>query len=238
VDLDNIDVLILCGGKGTRLQTTVPDKPKILADINGSPFIFHLLEYLDKVGIRRVILCTGYLNDQIENWISESYTGEIEVNISLESKPLGTAGAVKNAQPLIRTDRFIVLNGDTYSKIDYQRFITSFEAQSEAVGVIVVKKVNNIERYGRIQTDEEGRIISFDEKQLDGPGYVSAGIYLFAQHILELIPEEHFSSFEQDIFPLIIEKGHQFIYAHSINDHFIDIGTPESYHRANKDLNK
>ena len=68
VDIGLIDTLILCGGKGTRLQTVVPDKPKILADIGGSPFIEYLLNYLEKEGIKRIILCSGYKHNQIKEW--------------------------------------------------------------------------------------------------------------------------------------------------------------------------
>ena len=109
VDIGTIDALILCGGKGTRLKSIVPDKPKILADIGGSPFIKYLLTYLECEGINRVILCTGVKHNQIEEWVRTFYKGKLQIVLSEEKRPLGTAGAIKNAQELIHSNNFLVI---------------------------------------------------------------------------------------------------------------------------------
>ena len=128
-EIGSIDALVLCGGQGSRLKDIVPDRPKILAEIAGYPFAHYLLVYLEKEGLKRVILCTGYKHDKISEWISSSYNGNLDIVLSKEEVSLGTGGAIKNAQDLIYSNNFLVINGDTFTEINYYKFVKyySFE---------------------------------------------------------------------------------------------------------------
>jgi len=241
-DIGSIDALILCGGEGSRLQSIVPDKPKILADIEGTPFIRHLLAYLECEGIKRVILCTGYKHDQIEKWVSSSYNGNLEIVISREMEPLGTGGAVKNAQELIFSDNFFVINGDTFTELNYRSFVKYF-FDWNAVGLLALKKVKKTEAYGNVKVDSLNRVVSFIEKgnncdhnYIDG--LINAGVYLLSKVCLEVIPSNAKVSFEYSIMQLIMKKYKDSIYGFICEGSFIDIGTPRNYYRAHKILQK
>ena len=236
VDIGTIDTLILCGGKGTRLQSIVPDKPKILAEINGIPFIEYLLNYLDSKGIKRVILCTGYKHDQIEKWVRSSYNGDLKIMFSREREALGTGGAIKNAQELIYSKNFLVINGDTFIELNYSTFVKIFFAR-DAVALLALKKEKKTEAYGNVKTDSMNRIISFFEKDINfsdkySNGLINAGVYLLSKVLLEVIPSNAKVSFEHDTMQLIMKEFKDSIYGFCCEGSFIDIGIPRNYYRA------
>ena len=238
--INNTDTLILCGGKGTRLKSIVPVKPKILADINGQPFIEYLLNYLESSGIRRVILCTGYGHHLIEEWIDSSYSGVLEILFSREKESLGTAGAIKNAQCLIKSDDFLVINGDTLIPLDYLDFVR-FYYNKEATGLLALTKVNQAREYGCVKIDSGNRIDSFCEKpQTDNTeaGLVNAGVYMFNKVVFDFIPQKFNVSLEKDILPLLLDKFSNNFYGFVTTDSFIDIGTPKNYSKAQNQLKK
>jgi len=235
VDIGLIDTLILCGGKGTRLQTVVPDKPKILADIGGSPFIEYLLNYLEKEGIKRIILCTGYKHNQIKEWVRSSYHGELDILFSREKKIMGTGGAIKNAEKFIKSDLFIVLNGDSYCKIDYQKF-TQNHLRNNALITIVVSEIKDTSEYGSIFFNKENKVFDFVEKQsIDEGNHINAGIYCIEKRGLNLMPSRESFSIEKDFFPSLVEND---MYAYKSNSEFIDIGTPKNLRMAKFILGK
>ena len=243
VDIGSIDTLILCGGKGSRLQSIIPDKPKILANIGDSPFIDYLLTYLEREGIKRVILCTGYKHDQIEKWVYSSYDGNLEIILSKEKEPLGTAGAVKNAQELIHSDNFLIINGDTFTALNYREFVKSYFAMG-AIGLLALKKSENkTEGYGNVEIDSMNRIVAFIEKSSNfeknsSCGLINAGIYLFNKVFFDVIPPKIKVSIESDTMQLIIKEYKNSIYGFFFEGSFIDIGTPLNYHRAHNLLQK
>ena len=98
-DFSRITAAILAGGLGTRLRPVLADRPKVLAEINGRPFLACLLDQLANAGCRSVILCTGYLGEQIYSAFGESYGSLLRLGYSREERPLGTAGALRLALP-------------------------------------------------------------------------------------------------------------------------------------------
>ena len=116
-DISNIEAAILAGGLGTRLRSVVPDRPKVLAEIGGRPFIEILLDQVAAAGIRTAVLCTGYLGDQIEARLG-TRRGPLALRYSREVEPLGTGGALRLALPMLASDTVLVLNGDSYCDAD------------------------------------------------------------------------------------------------------------------------
>jgi len=242
IDVGSIDTLILCGGKGTRLKSIVRDKPKILVDIGDLPFIEYLLNFLESEGIKRIILCTGYKHDQIEKWVKSSYSGDLKIILSREREALGTGGAIKNAQKLIHSNNLLVINGDTFCKLNYYSFVRYFYTRN-AVVLLALKKLKNNKSYGNIKIDSMNRIISFIEKEnsFDRNYFdstINAGVYLISKDILELIPSNANVSFECETMQLIMKKFKDLIYGFDCEGSFIDIGTPRNYYRAHKILEK
>ncbi len=227
-DLSTIDAAILAGGFGTRLRSVVKDRPKVLAQVVGRPFLVYLLDQLSKAGLERVVLCTGYLGEQIEAEFGDSY-GPLYIDYSMEPQPLGTGGALEFALPFIETKTVLVTNGDSYCGVD---LVAMWEAHAarRARGTILLTKVDDVSRYGRVRLDEDSAVIGFDEKDgQGGPGWINAGIYLIERSLLEEIPVGEQISLEQDIFPTWVGKG---FYGWKSSGRFRDIGTKESFAMA------
>jgi len=221
--------LLLVGGLGTRLRSTVPSLPKPLASVGKKSFLELLICQLKHQGIRRVILCTGYLADQVENEFGDGRALDLEISYSKELEPLGTAGAVKLAQShLADPFDFLVMNGDSFLEIDLRQLI-QFHRDRNALVSMAVVRVEDSSRYGTVQVESNQKVIGFVEKAgSDGPGWINAGVYVFSPEVFQYIPQGR-SSLEKDVFPHLLGKG---VYAQEHSGMFIDIGTPEDYRRA------
>jgi D-glycero-alpha-D-manno-heptose 1-phosphate guanylyltransferase len=224
-----ITALILAGGLGTRLRASVTDRPKVLAEVAGRPFINFILHQLQKFGIHRVLMCTGYMGDQVEALLGNSY-GTLEINYSREKSPLGTGGALRLAAEKITDGDLLVLNGDSYCDFSFEPFL-QFHREKGSKASILLTKVEDCARYGAVTIDSNHRIQSFIEKgQLKGAGLINAGAYLLSAEMLLTIPVKQQVSLESEIFPVWVSRG---IFGYTANAvRFIDIGTPESYRLA------
>jgi D-glycero-alpha-D-manno-heptose 1-phosphate guanylyltransferase len=226
--------IILVGGLGTRLRAMVADRPKVLAEVHGRPFLAYLLDQVAAAGVQDVVLCTGYLGAQIQSCFGGSYKG-MRLAYSQEPSPLGTAGALRLTMPLLRSDPVLVMNGDSYCKVDFQPFVTwHFERRANAT--LLLTEVPDTRRYGRVEVDADGQIRRFEEKGGQGrSGWINAGIYVLSQQVLLTIPEHQAVSLERDIFPAQIGRG---LYGYQRAGEFLDIGTPESYAEAERFFEK
>lgn len=221
--------VLLVGGMGTRLRSVAPTVPKPLALVGKRPFLELLVQQLRYQGFRHLIMCTGYMAHQIESELGNGHAWDVTIEYSKEPHPLGTAGAVKFAEPLLReASDFLVMNGDSFMEMDFQQLVR-FHRESRGIASMAVVRMKNEMRYGTVLVTAEGRVSGFTEKGNSDPhGFVNAGIYVFNRRILEHIPEGP-SSLERDIFPKILNQG---LYASEQHGVFIDIGTPEDYARA------
>src|SRR5262245_3443761 len=162
VNLSNLTAIILAGGLGTRLRSVVSDRPKVLARVLDRPFLMYQLDQLAAAGLNYVILCTGYLGEQVKAEFGTNYTG-LQLAYSQEQSPLGTAGALQLALPLIHSDLALVLNGDSYCDVDLRSFY-SWSIDRMAPGSLVLTHVPDTARYGKVETDTQDRIVQFKEK--------------------------------------------------------------------------
>lgn len=224
-NLSQVTALILAGGLGTRLRSRVADRPKVLAPVLGQPFLSYLLDRLQISGIQKVILCIGYLGEQIQETYGSSYQN-IELYYSQETSLLGTGGALRLAMPLISTPTVLILNGDSFYDANLNDFYQWHLAQRSNAS-LTLTQVPDTARYGRVQLNESSQITDFEEKgNTSGLGWINAGIYLIKRHLLTQIPENQVVSLERELFPNWIETG---LYGYRTQGQFIDIGTPESY---------
>jgi len=221
--------VLLVGGLGTRLRPVVSSAPKALATVGDCSFLELLVRQLRHQGLRRLVMCTGYLGEQIEETFGNGRPWDVAIEYSRESSPMGTAGALKLAKPYLLHDaHFLVMNGDSFVDADLPRLI-EFHRRHEGIVSMAVVRVENAARYGTVQLGDKGRVLGFAEKTGSAaPGMVNAGMYIFDQRILELIPEGR-ASLEKDVFPRVLAHG---MYALEQQGMFIDIGTPEDYARA------
>lgn len=221
--------VLLVGGLGTRLRSAVSSLPKALASVGDRPFLELLVRQLARQGISQLVMCTGYLAEQIEETLGDGSGLGVEIKYSKESVPLGTAGALKLAQSHVQHEsEFLVLNGDSFLQIDFVELI-SFHQNHGGLATIAVVPVQNASRYGTVQVEADDRVIGFAEKTGDNvPGIINAGVYVFGSAIFAQIPKGP-ASLERDVFPNLLGQG---VYAFEQRRLFIDIGTPDDYGRA------
>ena len=230
----NVTALILTGGLGTRLQSALPDQPKVLAPVAGRPFLSYLMDQLISSGFGHVILCTGYREEQIREAFGDNYNG-LGIQYSREPESLGTGGALCYGLPLIVTDSALVTNGDSYVDFNLKDFL-AWHFENELQVSLVLAYVSDTSRYGRVEVKEDGRIVKFDEKGTShGPGWVNAGVYIFNRSLIESIPSGQPLSLERKFFPSLINRN---LYGFRSEAAFIDIGTTESYSLADDFFSK
>lgn len=224
----NINVTILGGGLGTRLQPVVNDRPKVMALINGRPFLTYILDQINDAGLKDVILCVGYMGKDIESKIGLTYRN-LSVHYSYEYKPLGTGGALRNANDFLNSDSILIMNGDSYCQYNLNEF-WFFHEQNNVFASILLTFVNDSSRYGRVSINDHNHVLAFEEKgSFAGTGWINAGIYLIKREIISEIPDKRFVSLEKEIFPSLIGKK---LYGFMNDGRFLDIGTPDDFAKA------
>jgi NDP-sugar pyrophosphorylase family protein len=222
----DVPAVLLVGGMGTRLQAVLPSTPKPLALVGDSPFLELLVLQLRGQGIRRLVMCTGHLADQIEEQFGDGSKWDVAIEYSKETRPLGTAGAVKFAERYFaRASDFLVMNGDSFLEMDFRQLIRFHRGRGALVSM-AVHRVPDAARYGTVHVDARNRIVGFIEKSgAKAPGVINGGVYVFNRAVLQQIPDGP-ASLEKDVFPRLLEQR---VYAVEQDGMFIDIGTPEDY---------
>lgn len=232
--LMEISAVILAGGLGTRIRPVVSDRPKVLASVHGRPFLAYLLDQLVKAGIMEVVLCTGYLGEQVQTALGNNY-GPLHLAYSQETELMGTGGALRIALPLLKTDPVLVLNGDSYCEADLPAFYRQHQAV-KAKASLLLTYLSDARRYGWVEIEEDGRVLGFEEKGQSSAGWINAGIYLLSRMFLQAIPSGRFVSLEKEIFPAWIGCGLYGFLSKLVGtgEHFLDIGIPEDYAAAER----
>lgn len=221
------EAIVLVGGLGTRLRAVVSDVPKPLAPVSGRPFLAWLLDHLADNGMRHVVLAAGYLADRVVDSIGREWRG-MRVDYSIESIPLGTGGAVRQACSMLCGDAAHVLNGDTFLRYDMHLLELDTLDFGADLGMALAW-VDDVSRYGAVVC-EDGCVEGFREKGGSGPGYINAGSYYLTSAAIGALPEKAAFSFEEKILLPLTEAGR--VYGFEATREFIDIGVPEDYRRA------
>jgi D-glycero-alpha-D-manno-heptose 1-phosphate guanylyltransferase len=227
-----MEVIVLAGGLGTRLQGVIGAYPKCMAPVNGQPFLSYIFEYLAQQKCTRAILSLGYKHRVITDWLEEQDLF-FEVDCVIENEPLGTGGGILAAMEEAETDNVVVLNGDTMFRVNLHEQV-KFHENNNAVTTLALKKMYQFDRYGIVNVDASGVIISFEEKTYREDGMINGGIYVIdRQSFLDRQLPEKFS-FEKDY----LEKytGEKKFYGYESDSYFIDIGVPDDYAKAAVDF--
>ena len=225
-------VIVLAGGLGTRLRSVVSDVPKVMAPVNGKPFLEYVIEHLEKSGIdeRDIILSCGYKSGIIKNYFSE------KIICTTEPEPKGTGGAVaytlkellkKGLFNVEEDEKFLVVNGDTFLNIPVQDFLSMHEAKKAMISIAMVK-VPDAERYCKLEIDANNKITNMLGRGHKGVGYITGGIFAFSANMVDAFPE--IGALEEDVIEKFI--GLDVVYGFPYEANFIDIGIPEDYERS------
>ena len=224
--------IILAGGLGTRLRSAVPDLPKCMAPVAGKPFLYYVIEHLTKQGVDHFIFSLGYMHEVIEAFLHENYPS-LKYELSIEAEPMGTGGAIRLACVKAIDKNVLVSNGDTLFKADVNKLV-AFHKQADAACTLALKPMQDFDRYGVVEINQEGYIQSFKEKQHYAEGYINGGVYaLNVRRFLELDLPGKFS-FEKDY----LEKYYttEKMLGLVQDEYFIDIGIPEDLAKANVEM--
>jgi len=228
--------VILVGGEGTRLRPLTCNTTKAMVPILNKPFLEHLLGCLKGHDVTDIILALSYLPERIRDYFGDGAEMGVRLSYLIEEEPLGTGGAVKNAEKYL-DESFLMLNGDIFTDMSITAMI-DFHRQRRAAVTIAVTPVEDPTPYGLIETDDRGRISRFTEKPSRAQvttNMINAGIYILEPDILTRIPSGKKVSIEKETFQQLLARK-EAMYAYPASAYWLDMGTPEKYLRLNHDL--
>ena len=228
--------VILVGGEATRLRPLTYTMPKAMVSVLNTPFLGHVIRHLVSHQVRDIVLAQTYFSPLITDYFGDGSRFGIKLTYEVEDTPLGTAGAVKNAEKYL-DKTFLVLNGDTFTDLDITAMI-AYHRERKAKATIALTPVDDPTSYGLVDTDAQDRVTRFLEKPSRDQittNMINAGTYILEPDVLSRIPSQSSFSFERELFPLLLEQGEP-VYAYPSSAYWIDIGTPEKYFQLHQDL--
>ena len=229
-----LPAVILVGGEGTRLRPLTVSTPKPMLPLVDRPLLAYTFEHLHRHGVGRAILSCGYLPTPIEEHFGARH-GELELSYRVEPKPLGTGGGIRFGAEGIE-ETFVALNGDVLHGANLTGMLERHRERG-AAATILLAPVDDPSRYGLVRCADDGRVKAFVEKprpeEID-TDLINAGLYVLEPSVLELIPPGQPVSIERDVFPRLVEAGS--LYGFRLDGYWRDIGTPESYLHAHRDV--
>ena len=221
-----MEAIILAGGLGTRLRGVIGEIPKCLAPVDGKPFLQYQLEWLSRFDIGHVVLSVGYLREQIVDFV-KTREWPFEITYAVEKEPLGTGGGIRLALSKCKGKQVFVLNGDTFYNVDLKSL--SFTAPV----TLALKPMRNFDRYGAVDWDGD-LVNAFKEKEYCAEGLINGGVYAIDRTTLDMSLFPKNFSFEREVLAPLADYG---LVAGEVQDgYFIDIGVPEDYARAQREL--
>jgi NDP-sugar pyrophosphorylase family protein len=228
--------VILAGGEGTRLRPLTLTTPKPVVPVVDRPFLLHQLDLLATVGVTEVVFSVAYHPERIQSVFGDGGALGRRIRYAVEERPLGTGGAVKNAEPHL-DDTTIVFNGDILTDVDLPAVVRRHR-EARASATLVLAPVPNPAAYGLVETDAAGRVRRFIEKPDPSQittDTINAGIYVLEKETLSLMPPGVSHSIERAFFPALLARGDH-VAAHVHRGYWIDIGTPEKYLQVHRDI--
>ncbi len=233
---DSLKAVILVGGEGTRLRPLTYSTPKAMMSVLNRPFLEHIIAYLRKRGVEDIILGLNYFPEVIRDYFGDGSSLGVRLAYAVENSPLGTAGAVKNAEQYLNST-FVVLNGDIFTELDIAAML-AFHQHKRAKATIALTWVDDPSAFGVVETDNDRRVKRFIEKPSADrvtTNWINAGIYILEPEVLQHVPASSHYMFEQGLFPLLLELDKP-VYGYPFSGYWLDMGTLQKYLRLNYDL--
>jgi mannose-1-phosphate guanylyltransferase len=231
-----VKAIILAGGEGTRLRPLTLSVPKPVVPVVDRPFLTHQLDLLRTIGVDHIVFSVAYRPERVQAVFGDGRAAGAHIVYAIEETPLGTGGAVKNAEPHL-DDVTVVFNGDVLTDVDL-RAVLARHRESHAAATIVLTPVPNPSAYGLVEFDADHRIRRFLEKPKPEEittDTINAGIYVLDTRTLDLMPPGVNHSIERGFFPALLARGDR-VTAYVHRGYWIDIGTPEKYLQVHRDI--
>jgi mannose-1-phosphate guanylyltransferase len=221
-----MNAMILAAGLGTRLGDLGRKLPKVLIDVGGATLLERHLQYLERHGARRVVINAHHRAELLQSFVDD-YAGPLELVVLVEPHLLGTAGAVRNALPLLEPGPFVVVYGDVWIEAPLEPMF-ALHRREGAVATVAVHEAESAEGKGVVEVDRDGRVRKFAEKQSRavGPVLINSGLYVLESALLAPLEQGVASDFGHDVLPRALELG-QRVFGWRLSSPVIDIGTPE-----------
>ena len=226
---------LLAGGLATRLHPLTERVPKAMLEVAGEPFIAHQLRLLRRERISRVVICAGYLSEQIAAFVGDGSRFGVELSYVHDGAALlGTGGAITRALPLL-SDVFWVMYGDSYMDIDYRAVLSHFQRQLDALGLMTV--IRNEDRWDRSNVIfREGKLARYDKKNRSpGMRYIDYGVQILRRQAVERLLVNRPSDLA-DLYRVLVSEGRMVGY--EVTQRFYEIGTPQSLEEAREHLSR
>lgn len=221
--MDDMQMVILAGGLGTRMRPLTRKLPKALIPVDGKPFLQYQIELLREQGISDIVVCIGHLGEKVKQHFNDGHDLGVSIRYSAEHNGLlGTAGAIKNAEPLLEDD-FFLMYGDSYLPLDYPQIMRYFR-RLQKLGLMMVYR--NANRYQRSNVVVGGHLVRAYDKEGRTPGmvYINHGLSILRKEALRLIPAGRPSS-QEEFYQTLIDRRE--LLAFETWQRFYEIGSPE-----------
>jgi D,D-heptose 1,7-bisphosphate phosphatase len=230
-----MQLVIIAGGKGTRLG--LKNIPKPMVEIDGKPLLEHQIELAKKYGINEIFILSGHLSHVIEDYFGNGEKWDVKIHHIIEPYPLGTAGSVKLLGGKIN-ERFLVFYGDVVMDFDIESFIR-FDAQYDSIGTTLVHPNDHPYDSDLLEVDEDNKVTRVIPKpHPEGEYYqnlVNAAVYIFSPKIFDFIEPEVSQDFGKHILKKIVDTGNLLI-GYSTPEYIKDMGTAERFEKVTEDF--
>jgi NDP-sugar pyrophosphorylase family protein len=229
--------MILAGGMSTRLYPLTKQVPKPLVPVAGQPISAHILRWLQSFGYTDIAMNVHYLADQINEAFGDGSRYGVNLRYLHEETLMGSAGALKPLASFF-TDTFVVVGCDDLTDANLDALV-AFHKKNQALATIGLVPAAEVDQFGVVITDDDGRITEFQEKPPKGTersNLVNTGIYVFEPAIFDHIPADTFYDFGKGVFPQLLEVGAPFYGMRLTGAYWRDIGTPAEYRQATADV--
>lgn len=232
--LQQVDAVLLVGGKGTRLRPLTLSAPKPMLPTAGLPFLTHLLSRIAAAGIEHVILSTSYKPEVFSAEFGDGSALGLQIDYVTEDEPLGTGGGIANVASKLRHDTAMVFNGDVLSGAELGE-LYAYHGEHAAEATLHLVRVGDPRAFGCVPTDD-GRVTAFLEKTEDPPtDQINAGCYVLSRNVIDRIPRGRAVSVEREVFPALLSDGVK-VCGYVDTSYWRDMGTPEDFVRGSADL--
>ena len=231
--------MILAAGLGTRMRPLTNHCPKPLLPLLLQPMLDHILAQLLRHGIHDVIINLHHHADQLVRWLGDGSRWGVHLTLSFEPEILGTAGALKRVEPLLRDAPFFVLNADVLIDMDLQA-LWHWHCERPALLTMVLRPDPAARSYGAVIVDADDRVRLINGRPsthvpVTGEEMMFACVQVVDPQVLEHIPSNGFSMTTSDVYPALIER-HAAVYGYRYTGYWMDIGAPERYLQAHWDM--
>lgn len=232
-----LKAVVMAGGEGSRLRPLTANRPKPMVPVGNQPIMEHILLLLRRHGFHQVVTTLYYLADEIQSYFGDGSDFDIEMEYSIETVPLGTAGSVKKAESLLSDGTFLIISGDALTDCNLQRAL-DFHRAKGSLATLILYRVPSPLDFGVVITDDEGRVVRFLEKPSWSEVFsdtVNTGMYILEPEIFRFMEPGRSYDWSGDIFPKLLEEGLP-MYGYVMEEYWTDIGSLEKYQEAQDDL--